>query len=200
MLPYIGRSPSRLDDDDSSSGRLRICCALTRQGRPCHYIAKEDSLYCGRHMIHECAICLCEIDRHTAIRLPCGHIFHKDCMSKCVTPTCPMCRAIIPAEVCVSLFHSTRISPVAQRIFSLPTTGLQQTVFTIMEGVLTIAESFDESFSGLLQDMVYWFGNMLRWNRIDIASYCVNMFANTITSLTQPSTESQANDEETQAT
>jgi len=45
-----------------------------------------------------CTICLNNIDNHqSTIDLPCGHVFHDDCISKCVASgvnSCPNCRKV----------------------------------------------------------------------------------------------------------
>jgi hypothetical protein len=49
----------------------------------------------------ECPICYCEMDEKRILKTPCGHRFHRECMTKwactdehkndCVVP-CPLCR------------------------------------------------------------------------------------------------------------
>ncbi len=40
-----------------------------------------------------CAICYEDLTPPTIITLDCSHVFHLECVKKCRSPTCPLCRA-----------------------------------------------------------------------------------------------------------
>jgi hypothetical protein len=48
--------------------------------------------------VHECSICFEPLTKDVRIALPCGHRFHKDCITRSLTSTsgrCPNCRAVV---------------------------------------------------------------------------------------------------------
>ncbi|EFC44897.1 hypothetical protein NAEGRDRAFT_5673, partial [Naegleria gruberi] len=56
---------------------------------------------CGEHCDQSCAVCICDFEEcDELIRLPCGHVFHKDCVSTWLNEhnTCPTCRYELPTE------------------------------------------------------------------------------------------------------
>lgn len=60
----------------------------------------------GEEEVEECAICFLALEAAGMRKLPCGHQHHEECLHlwtvKCLEknwiPTCPCCRAVIPAE------------------------------------------------------------------------------------------------------
>lgn len=74
----------------------RIC-----QANPAIHIHETDLWVCGRHlkrtMLPECSVCLSSIVKKQQTTLPCGHMFHRKCMSTWEETkgrlTCPLCRA-----------------------------------------------------------------------------------------------------------
>jgi hypothetical protein len=48
--------------------------------------------------VNECSICFEPLTEHVRIAIPCGHIFHEDCIRRSLTSTggrCPECRAVV---------------------------------------------------------------------------------------------------------
>jgi hypothetical protein len=48
--------------------------------------------------VHECSICFEPLTNDVRIALPCGHRFHKDCITRSLTSTsgrCPNCRSVV---------------------------------------------------------------------------------------------------------
>lgn len=70
----------------------------------------------------ECSICLDSMsndDRNIFI-LSCGHMFHKDCLSKMKMPCCPLCRKQFTPTEANTVFHQTVIEPLTSRLYELP--------------------------------------------------------------------------------
>lgn len=42
--------------------------------------------------VFECSICLESLDLTQQKQLPCGHIFHSECLKKIIKKVCPLCR------------------------------------------------------------------------------------------------------------
>ena len=64
-------------------------------------LRKQIMTQCGEHCDQSCAVCICDFEEcDELIRLPCGHVFHKDCVSTWLNEhnTCPTCRYELPTE------------------------------------------------------------------------------------------------------
>ena len=69
----------------------------------CQHVKRHDMLALKEateedvDMDEECVICQCTISKHTSDKNPCGHMFHRECISRWLSKnyTCPICRAII---------------------------------------------------------------------------------------------------------
>ncbi len=59
---------------------------------------------------HQCTICQedTNVDSRGVIRLPCGHVFHEECLNNWTreNPTCPNCRQSV--KVCCKCSRSSR--------------------------------------------------------------------------------------------
>lgn len=48
-----------------------------------------------------CCVCMCDIEhKDVAIKLPCGHEFHEECVMQWLDhrTTCPICKVTVPGE------------------------------------------------------------------------------------------------------
>ncbi|KAL9642503.1 hypothetical protein ABK040_011070 [Willaertia magna] len=62
---------------------------------------KEIMHQCGEHCDHSCSVCICDFEEgENLIRLPCGHLFHKDCIMPWIKDhnSCPTCRFELPTD------------------------------------------------------------------------------------------------------
>ncbi|KAL9645514.1 hypothetical protein ABK040_000579 [Willaertia magna] len=62
---------------------------------------KEIMNQCGEHCDHSCSVCICDFEEsENLIRLPCGHLFHKDCIMPWIKDhnSCPTCRFELPTD------------------------------------------------------------------------------------------------------
>lgn len=80
---------------------------------------------CLGHLVYvkqqeECSICFNKLTDGKVILLACGHMFHFDCMSSCITPQCPLCRTQLDPEEAVATVGRKYIDKLATQVYSLP--------------------------------------------------------------------------------
>lgn len=81
-----------------------------------------------QHSVEDCPICFLVLRDSKRLKLSCGHVFHINCLSKCVKRECPLCRTrISPADCCV-VYKDTIIDPLTRMIFNLSEESQQRIV------------------------------------------------------------------------
>lgn len=88
------------------------------------YNGKHTCLY---HMYQcrrsdDCSICLEDMctDNQSLFILSCGHMFHTDCLSKALSPCCPLCRKQFTPTEASHVFYNKVIGPLSNRLYELP--------------------------------------------------------------------------------
>ena len=79
-------------------GHKRFCLTPEERAKPSPAALAEDPA--PKKSTRTCAICSDELISASAITLPCGHSFHKQCLTSLrdfgVSQACPLCRAPLP--------------------------------------------------------------------------------------------------------
>lgn len=98
---YAAKDPFRKTNAPTSCGQAVGKTGRMCQANPAIHIHDCDAWVCGRHlkraMQPECSVCLSQMVNKDQQKLPCGHTFHRKCMSTWEKSkgrlTCPLCRA-----------------------------------------------------------------------------------------------------------
>lgn len=140
------------------------CCVKTAKNTRCSNHAKiynEDAKMwvCG---IHDnlfkasgiCVICLEPMDNPTdRIKLGCKHVYHKDCICHLELASCPCCRAPIMDKYAKKVFTNTKLSPLADKVFSM-VPEKQKAFFSIADRLVEILGDISDSDDGIGQIMI----------------------------------------------
>jgi RING-like zinc finger len=122
--------PITRDSNITEEQQFIKCCVKTAKSSRCSNQAKtynEDAKMwvCGIHdnMLKAsgiCVICLEPMDNPTdRIKLECKHTYHKQCICHLDLASCPCCRAPIMDKYAKKIFTNTKLSPLAEKVFSL---------------------------------------------------------------------------------
>lgn len=148
----------------SSSGGVQRCSFTTSSGFKCPNYSRhtyDGQELCNVHLGYvkarePCSICLEPMgERASRCKLGCGHYFHCDCIKQCVAPECPQCRQQIAAVQASKLFYSSKIEPLSQRLFSLPSKRISA-VLSSLDKVIAAAER-----SGVEEWEIEYLGGMI---------------------------------------
>ncbi len=103
----------------------------------------------------ECAICLGEMcgEKENLFVLACGHMFHSDCLGKCVKPQCPMCRTQLLPEEAVTVFYPRVLQKIGIRLYSLPLASIEY-VLGCLEVVLSVARVSTDATQLMFQKLI----------------------------------------------
>ena len=116
------------------------CSLLTCKGQRCSFTASEyydHQPCCKKHYKYlkskeDCSVCFYPMSTSTktglTTKLTCGHIFHTDCLSKCIKSECPLCRTPFDPALASKIYDSTIVQPLMKALFS---TNLQSQVSAI---------------------------------------------------------------------
>lgn len=116
------------------------CSLLTYKGQRCSFAASEyydHQPCCKKHYKYlkskeDCSVCFYPMSTSTktglTTKLTCGHIFHTDCLSKCIKSECPLCRTQFDPALASKIYDSTIVQPLMKALF---TTDLQSQVSAI---------------------------------------------------------------------
>lgn len=140
------------------------CCVKTANNSRCSNHAKvynEDAKMwvCGIHdnMLKAsgiCVICLEPMDNPAdRIKLGCKHTYHKGCICQLDLASCPCCRAPIVDKYAKKIFTNTKITPLADKVFSLAPEK-QKAFFSIANRLVEIMGDISDTEDGLGQIMV----------------------------------------------
>lgn len=96
-------------------------------------------------------ICVCTpADR---IKLGCKHTYHKGCICQLDMPSCPCCRAPILNKYAKKVFTNTKLTPLADKVFSLAPEK-QKAFFSIANRLVEIMGDISDTEDGLEEIMV----------------------------------------------
>lgn len=151
------------DSNTAEKQQFMKCCVKTAKNTRCSNHAKiynEDAKMwvCG---IHDnlfkasgiCVICLEPMDNPTdRTKLGCKHVYHKHCISRLELPSCPCCRAPIMDKYAKKIFTNTKLSPLADKVFSM-IPEKQKAFFSIADRLVEVLGDISDTDDGIEQIM-----------------------------------------------
>lgn len=151
-------------DNISKEQQFIKCCVKTANNSRCSNHAKmynEDAKMwvCGIHdnMLKAsgiCVICLEPMDNPAdRIKLGCKHTYHKGCICQLDLASCPCCRAPIVDKYAKKVFTNTKITPLADKVFSLAPEK-QKAFFSIANRLVEIMGDISDTDDCIGQIMV----------------------------------------------
>ena len=113
---------------------------------------------CLGHLIpvkqqEECSICFNELTDGNVILLKCGHMFHFECMSSCMTPQCPLCRKQLEPAEAVATVGKKYIDKLAKQLYSLPIDKIK-TAIACIKVVLRICAFAPKEIYDILKTLI----------------------------------------------
>lgn len=148
---------------DTEEQQFMKCCVNTAKNTRCSNHAKtynDDAKIwvCGIHdnllkASGVCVICLEPMDNPTdRIKLECKHVYHKGCICHLELASCPCCRAPIMNKYAKKVFTNTKLTPLADKVFSLPPEK-QKAFFSIADRLVEVLGDISDTDEGIGQIM-----------------------------------------------
>lgn len=108
----------------------------------------------------DCCICLEDMtgDKELIV-LSCGHMFHLECLSNTLNPSCPLCRTQMNKKEASIVFHSSIIEPFRNELFSLPLGSLKY-VLLMIDMIIYIGKRGEYIASEMCRKMTRLFRQM----------------------------------------
>jgi len=98
-----------------------------------------------------CVICLEPMDTPIdRFKLECKHVYHKNCICRLELASCPCCRAPIMGKYAKKVFTNTKLSPLADKAFSL-SPEKQKAFFSIADRLVEVLGDISDTDDGIGQ-------------------------------------------------
>lgn len=143
------------------------CSRCNRPG----FLRFQGNTYCGLHFRNSaakerCSICLEYMRTGELIDLECGHVHHKECLSKCVSACCPLCRDPFGSIHGPYIYYDTKVIPLMEKVFNCIPPHSTSHVFKMFHAVVDMCvdvgvEQAQTEVSNVVTNIINEFGTQL---------------------------------------